>query len=286
VARTIVGVLALDLDGTMVDGQELVPASTLDALAMAREHGFIPTIITGRGLPRLHTALSETALRVFGTQALVGVEHGTRLVSLDGLRQVHHLELPAERVNSFLHELPMELVTFVAYHPHDKPLWSVVWTPHHDVRERLRQDFASADIHEGSFPEFVAGATADRPGMIVARMSSRVPPGSPDVISAGTNLTLISTRDAKGVALRRICELSGVRLEESIAAGNDEADAAMLRLIPRQRRIVVGADQALAVPDYAGAIRVHDPDHLPRAIEIAVLQEVGQVPIDPAIGAP
>lgn len=263
--------IALDVDGTLISPSGQIPTTTLSVLTRVKAQGHILTIVTGRGLPRLREALGVAGIQLFGATTLVAVEQGTRLITLDGKREFHHEGLDAARISQFLSSLPIPNVEFVAYHPLRTPLWSRVWTPNVSKVEELRLRMCNADVINSSPVELTAMAARDEPSMIVVRSSS------PTVSSkiggtwhTGLNSTLVASTETKSQALQRLCSLAGVPLDLTVVAGDDEADASMLRIVPPRRRIVVGSGLRLVDVAEPSCWCISTADDLASVIEFAM----------------
>jgi hydroxymethylpyrimidine pyrophosphatase-like HAD family hydrolase len=271
------GLVALDLDGTLIGpaGTEAeMPALTLQSLDRAAARGLCVTIITGRALPGLRQALGASGAALLEANPPVGVEYGTRIVKFDGSDQACHEPLPDRLVTRFITRLPLEAVDFVAYYPHDQAEQSVVWVPSRGNVSRIASGMTGAEVSSGSEKAILARLGMDRPSKIVVRLRPEAPHGTlGGTWRGGHNLNLLASRWTKGVALLRICHLLSARPAVSVAAGDHQADAAMLRLVPRGQRIVVGNNAGLDT--LTGCLRIPAPAGLARAIDIAVGQALG-----------
>lgn len=269
------GLIALDLDGTLVGTDGEMPAATVRSLRRAAAAGLHVTIITGRALPGLRQVLGAAGAAVLGASPLVGVEYGTRIVRLDGSGQACHEPLPDRLVAGFLSGLPLGAVEFVAYYPRDRAGRSVVWVPSPGSVPQIAAGMTDAEVGSGSTAATLARLSADRPSKIMVRLRPGAPGGTlGGTWRAGRNLNLLASKQTKGVALLRVCGLLGVRLAASVAAGDHQADAAMLWLVPRGQRIVVGHDAGLAA--MTSCLRVTTPADLGPAIGAAMLKALGQ----------
>lgn len=269
-----VGLIVLDVDGTLVEGGRPVPRATVAALESARALGFRVTIITGRGLPRLRQGLGDDAARILGDFGLVAVEHGTRILRLDGSGQVSQQALEAEEIRGFVHRLEPGATDFVAYHPQTQPLWSSIWTPREGDVHSLQGRLSDATVGSGSALSFIEQAARDRPGMMVARLRDPASPGASGATwVSGHNATVVAGgRGSKAGALARLRQLAAVAPEDVIVAGNDEADAAMFREVPNRQRLIVGADAGLGAELRAGALTAAGPDDLSGVVDVAVFE--------------
>ncbi|MDQ6662250.1 MAG: HAD hydrolase family protein, partial [Chloroflexota bacterium] len=195
--------IALDVDGTLIGSSGQIPLVTLNALERIKSRGHILTIVTGRGLPRLRQALGVRGIQLFGTTSLVAVEQGTRLITLDAQREVHHERLGVASMVEFLSGLPVKHIEFVAYHPRRTPLWSCIWTPNTSAVQALRVRMSNADVITSSPEDLYVTVSHDEPSMIVVRaLSTAAFSGIEGTWHAGLNATLVAGRETKGHALR------------------------------------------------------------------------------------
>jgi hydroxymethylpyrimidine pyrophosphatase-like HAD family hydrolase len=273
------GLIALDLDGTLIDTEGEVPMVTVRSLDRAIASGLRVTIITGRALPGLRKVLRDSAAVLLRANPPVGVEYGTRIVRFDGSGQASHEPLPGHLVAGFMSGLPLNAVDFVAYYPHDRAERSVVWVPSPGNVSRIAAGMTDAEVSSGSRKAILARLCADRPSKIMVRLLPKAPGGMlGGTWRTGHNLNLLASRQTKGAALLHICGLLSVRPAASVAAGDHQCDAAMLQLVPRGQRIVVGNDAGLSA--LAGCLRVPAPADLAGAIDAAVRRVLDQAAAD------
>ena len=72
-----------DVDGTIADKGQ-IPQSVIDGIKHLHHKGYITTVSTGRGYIRLKEMLGNLFETVISSEALIVIEHGTKIVDRHG----------------------------------------------------------------------------------------------------------------------------------------------------------------------------------------------------------
>ncbi|MDB5353026.1 MAG: HAD-superfamily hydrolase, subfamily [Planctomycetota bacterium] len=230
--------LALDVDGTLLDSQGVLRPRTIDAITRAAKHGIRPVLCTGRRYRRarpIAELLGLDAPIVCNSGALVKEPalHGTLW------RADFDADLLAAIFRLFReHEEPV--VGFADRHPteHDFVVGqSVTGRPLFDEYVELNRPHARIDPawDDRSVPHFHLCAIGDRPRMLAfeaiihQRFSGRVTTfvqRSPNY--SGTMCEVLRHDASKWSAVMHLADLWGIHASEICAIGDDMNDLPMI----------------------------------------------------------
>ena len=231
--------LALDLDGTVLDGHGGLTDAACEAVATVRRRGIRIVLCTGR---RFRTALPVAReLRLTGT---IVVNNGVLVKDIESGRTLQHRFLPAEvygEVLSLMRELVPPLVYVDEYHDRTDMLTERVEDAHPFQQEYL------ADNTE--FCRIVPDLAQRQPDDVIM-MSAMADEGSLSGLHErvrealgervhthslmnknyqGHILEFLSPSSGKWPALRRVAEAEGIAQDEIAAVGDDANDEEMIR---------------------------------------------------------
>lgn len=231
--------LALDLDGTLLDPYGQLTASAREAVAAARRAGLEVILCTGR---RFRTALP--VLRELGLEGRVVVNNGAVVKEIGSGRTVHHAYLPRSlypEVVTLMQEQGSPLVYVDAYEEATDILVEAGGSPHPYQRSYLADHAAhcrSIDDLGAALRDDVimcslmadAGSLAPLQRRAHERLGSRI---HSHLIHnknyQGVILELFSPASGKWAALARLAAEAGVARHEIAAVGDDANDAELLR---------------------------------------------------------
>jgi len=267
--------LCLDIDGTLLTTGNRFDREAHSAIGYAAARGFLVTYITGRGLPRLRSALAASEIRV-PDSTLVGVEHGARIIEVGGRSQPSIDPLDPTTCQSLFESLLEEELEFLAFHPEDDPVNSLVWAPDPEVRASLELRFSNASYITGRKEQVLGLTLARRPAMITVRLrrDAAALPASATTWRSG-NLTLVRDTETKGRALVQLMHRAGAGPASTLVVGDAGADASMLRLVPPRNRILVGPELIGTEVDEPDVLTAPGPSGVGRVVRNAVDQQIG-----------
>jgi Cof subfamily protein (haloacid dehalogenase superfamily) len=221
--------VALDIDGTLLDSRNQLRPAVAAAVQRATERGVAVVLATGRWY--------ESARRLadrLGLTTPVISHSGARVTRrAPGEEDLLHLTLPLEPARAIVafmdkHAIPVNLTvgatTYIRPRPDLDPA-------------RLPEELRAEAVHLPYVTVPPTGALLfDREG--IDRVHAAFAPRYGDVIAfqvnrtSGTSdhLTLHHPAVDKGRALLRVCEELGVPPEQTLAVGDAESDTAMFRV--------------------------------------------------------
>ncbi|MBK7539346.1 MAG: HAD-IIB family hydrolase [Myxococcales bacterium] len=252
--------LALDLDGTLLDETGQVRPRDRDAIAAVRERGVIVTIITGR-----LAAGSVEAARACDILGAIGCCDGSHLYDVGADQTLAHHALAADTrrsLDALLDDRELTRYVFSSSHVFCDDLghrfagYVRTWSPQLSMLDDLTEGAEIWDDH-APLAQLVIGSS-QRVTAAFAAVTAEVP----DLFAVsfavshapGTHALLMRAKGpSKGTALAELCEHYGVELADSVAVGDWLNDVPMFQVAGRSFAM------AVAPPEVKRAAT----DHLP-----------------------
>ena len=231
-------ILALDIDGTILDPYGKLPAAVREAVAAARSRGLWVILCTGR---RFRTALPwAQELELEGS---IVINNGTLVKDIQSGETLRHVYLPVDEyasVISFVRRRGSPLVYVDTYHDHVDLLTESCSETHTYQREYLDDNtefFQTVDdLHSQPRSDVIMVSTmADEATLTEMREEARGEFGdriyTHTLINKsyqGLILEFLSPKSGKWPALEAVAAEAGVAPEEIIAIGDDTNDIEMI----------------------------------------------------------
>jgi len=232
-------ILALDIDGTILDPYGKLPAAVRNSVAAARSRGLRVILCTGR---RFRTALPWA--RELGLEGSIVINNGTLVKDIQSGETTRHAYLPVDEyasVISFIRRRGSPLVYVDTYHDHIDLITERCSEVHAYQRAYLNDntDFFQTvdDLHSQPRSDVIMVSTmADEATLTAMCEEARDEFGdrlhTHTLINKnyqGLILELLSPRSGKWPALEAVAAEAGVAPEEIIAIGDDTNDIEMIR---------------------------------------------------------
>lgn len=232
--------LALDLDGTLLDPAGVLTEAAREAVAGARRAGLEVVLCTGR---RFRTALP--VLRALELEGQVVVHNGAVVKEVSTGRTVHQSYLPADLYPdalALLREVASPLVYVDTYHEDTDILtekngaaihpFQLDYVDDHAEHCRFVDDLAGTRRDDVIMLSLMADQETLRP--LRDRVEERLGARIKTLLIINKNyrghiLELFSPRSSKWSALLPVAARAGVAPEEIAAIGDDANDAELLR---------------------------------------------------------
>ena len=230
--------LALVIDGTLLDPYGALTDAAREAVAAARRAGLEIVLCTGR---RFRTALPiARALELSGP---IVVNNGALVKDLASSRTLHHRYLPAEvypEVLALARSVGPPLVYVDAYPEETDFLTERSEHAHPFQREYLRDHGAHCreveDLADSARDDVIMAslmADAETLGVLRTRAEGALGPRVHTHVIQNKNyqgaiLEFLSPQSGKWSALERVATQAGISLEEIAAVGDDVSDVEML----------------------------------------------------------
>ena len=232
-------ILALDIDGTILDPYGKLPMAVRDAVAAARRRGLWVVLCTGR---RFRTAL-PWALELELEGSIV-VNNGTLVKDIQSGETLRHVYLPIDEyapVISFIRSGGSPLVYVDTYHEHIDLITERCSKTHAYQRDYLNDntDFFQTvdDLRDRPRSDVIMVSTMADEATLTA-MCGKAREEFGDRIRThtlinksyqGLILELLSPLSGKWAALEAVAAEADVKPEEIIAVGDDTNDIEMIR---------------------------------------------------------
>ncbi len=232
-------ILALDIDGTILDPHGKLPAAVRDAVASARRHGLRVILCTGR---RFRTAVPWA--RELELEGAIVVNNGTLVKNIQSGETLRHNYLPIEEyapVISFVRRRGSPLVYVDTYHQNVDLVTERCSKTHAFQRAYLNDntDFFQTvdDLHGQPRSDVIMVSTmADEVTLTAMRGEAQEEFGDRIRIHTlinknyqGLILEFLSPKSGKWSALEAVAAEANVSAEEIIAVGDDTNDIEMIR---------------------------------------------------------
>ncbi len=232
-------ILALDIDGTILDPYGKLTDSVRGAIAAAQSRGLWVILCTGR---RYRTALPWA--RELGLEGAIVVHNGAIVKDIDSGETLSHAYLPSAEIPALIHFVrrsgsPMLFID--AYHQRRDIVTERASTPHSFQSEYLgdNTDFSHTveDLHEHPHADVIMISTmADEHSLLVQSDDAKSEFGSRVHVHTLINksyqggiLEFLSPTSGKWAALARIAAERDISAKQIIAVGDDTNDIEMIR---------------------------------------------------------
>lgn len=260
-----------DINGTLHTREDGVVSSVLTGFDNLHDLGIATTIITGRGLLRARSLLSQQHWpRIVSPGMPVSVENGSRLLDQDG-RELVHRQLSEAEIKSVIGYLATlsHGIDGIAYDTRDSMAKSKVW---------LSPDGSQANYEKsnGSFAEYTFDSLTmfrdriidDQAGMlrivadpeICIEVSGNLKSQGINAVLNQNEVNVLAEGVSKASGARDLADYVGVPLSDTMLAGDDFNDLEMLRLNGGTRLFVGSSIAERLLP--ASVLRIDSPEAL------------------------
>jgi Cof subfamily protein (haloacid dehalogenase superfamily) len=246
--------LALDLDGTLLDREGKVTQRDRDAVAGLQARGVVVTIVTGR-----LAAGAIDAARTCGIEGPIGCCDGSHLYQVGTATTMAHHALPENARIALDVILDQQALTryvfstdrvFCDRDGHRYASYVRTWAPQLAQLDDLTGSDEIWDRHAAlahlvigdsiRIAAAVAAVTASSEALHAAHFSVSFAPN--------THAMLVRVRGrSKGTALAELCAHHGIELEQSVAVGDWWNDVPMFEVAGRSFAMAEAPDQVKAV---------------------------------------
>lgn len=231
--------VAVDLDGTALDDKHVMRDVTIEVLRQLRRNGVLVCIATGRSLVSVREYVKQLQLDipVICCNGSFGFE-----VSCDGSsRQLFASTMQESSARRLIEFAETQGAMAQYYHGETGDVYA---RPVTDVHRALLARYAEltgrAQIEVVDFEDCLARFNTaklllfsdDVPGLLEAA-ARELPAGEYNYFPGGANpyfVEFLAPDTSKGAGLKRLCELLGVALEQTVAFGDGENDKEFLQL--------------------------------------------------------
>lgn len=232
------GLAVFDVDGTIAD-KGVVPDSVLKGIKNLRSKGYITTVSTGRGFIRLKEMLGDKFSDVISSDALLILEHGTKIVNSKGEvvfgEFFNAMEL--DHVVDFT-RANIDLYKLVWFNPVDVSQKVQVWCINQeDIDDEIKKRGHYADVFHCSIGEFRDVLLEHRVTNVTLKLKNYVKVENlklaftrtdTNVIFQDGNMEFVKSNINKGLAVEYVAKQLNIDSENILVAGNAINDIEML----------------------------------------------------------
>lgn len=243
--------IAMDMDGTLLNNQGKITEKTKQALQKAAASGCYITLSTGRSLPALQHFLPELPIN-----APLILYNGAMVAKTDGTILFHEP----------LKEKDAAAVLSSPYAPEDVILWqnNLLFLSRHSDKTAYyeRAVKMTGNIFQtSSFSNITKLLWIDEADSLQKRKAA-LSGSLPDTVSYCNSrhdfLEFFSGSVSKGTALRFLCKHMEIRPEETIAFGDGENDISLLQAAGLSVAMENAAEEIMTCADYITASNDED----------------------------
>lgn len=241
-----------DVDGTIAE-HGVLPESVVKGIKHLQEIGYVTTISTGRGYVRAKEALGELFDTIVSPDALMIIEHGSKIVKRNGeiIFAEYFDEEEIDHIVDFT-RANIELFRLVWFNPIDLERKVQVWC--YDDREldaEVEKRGHYADVFSASISGLKERLLAEQLSNVTLKLKDYVKVQNlklaftrtqTNVIFQDGNMEFIRNNINKAIAIQYLLKEYGMEPSDLLVAGNAINDAEMLN-VSAQTRILVGEDQ-------------------------------------------
>lgn len=225
--------LALDLDGTLLNSRKEITPAVKEALRQLKARGVHVVLATGR-------IVGEAAefARELDCDDLMVTAGGTAIAAASDERILQSWDMPCEigaQVVAAVQDRPVRVMIYVGSKIYINPYSDRDFVVNYRVEgfhanKVVLEDIAGA-IRRNHLNVTKVYALGERAVLDQALAEIRPLPGITITSSGADNFEILPSGADKGRALLRLGEMLGVRPEEMVAVGDSDNDAEMLRAV-------------------------------------------------------
>lgn len=247
--------VALDMDGTLLNSDKVVSQENKDAIAKARKAGVKVVLASGRPLEGMQSKLDE--LEINGSDDFVLFYNGSMVQNVS-TKEIIHSKISNGQAAKAIAKLANELGGYV--HAFSKKHGLI--TPKNNEYTQIEATINGLDITEFNFTdlednhEIIKTMIVAEPSKlteIISQLSPELHQEFTIVQSAPFFLEFLNPESNKGVGIEAIAKHLGIKAEEVICMGDAENDHHMLEYAGLGIAMENAMDETKAIADYITA---------------------------------
>jgi len=220
--------LAIDIDGTLLNDNSQMSQKTHDALQAMKEHGIAITLATGRFYPD-----ASYFAKLLGFSCPMILLHGALIQSQEG-EIIKKQELPPETVPVLIELAKKEKVPFQIFHEdylvmEKKTKWNDIYLSFSEIKPVIVPDIREYLEKQKSPFAFIFLGTPQKMARLKKIVEEKLN-ASIAIACAHPNLLEIIAPDAsKGNALKQLAAMKNIPISQTIAIGDSYNDIEMIK---------------------------------------------------------
>ena len=265
-----------DVDGTIAEKSK-IPQEIIDGLAHLQQNGCITSISTGRGYIRIKDMLGDDFDKIISPDALIILEHGTKIVNRQGevVFGEYFSETEIDHVIDFI-RANIEIFRLVWFNPDDVSKKVQFWCiDEREVQSEAEKRRAYADVFVSTIGELKERLLQHKLTNVSVKLKDYVKVENlklaftrteTNVIFQDGNMEFVRNNTNKGLSVLYVAKKLGVNLDDLLIAGNAINDVEMLDIGAGKSILVSTGDNRsnilayLSEPD--SIIKVNSPKDL------------------------
>ncbi|UOW67279.1 sugar-phosphatase [Paraclostridium bifermentans] len=224
--------IALDIDGTLLNSEKKVTQEVFDAIQNAKEKGVKVVLSTGRPLPGVQTLLKE--LKLNDEENYVVTFNGGLVQEITSQDVISNIEMSHEDFDYIYNELAKKHDIKIHINTPDFLVVPYTEVPKYSVHESTLNNIPVICMNENEINSdltFCKVMLVDEPE-IIEDIITKIPQEFHDkytiVRSAPFFLEFLNKKVNKGSGLQALCDKLGIDPSEVIAVGDEENDRHMI----------------------------------------------------------
>lgn len=260
--------IAIDVDGTLVNSDLKIQAGTVKAIKAARDKGIKPVVTTGRPLMSTKPLLAQLGLDDQDDQYVINY-HGSEIQTTSGhLIADHHVTLKdVKRTGSYIQKYPD--INFILQTNNEMYLTKpdINWYTAHEATKNLYQThyrpleqiLKEARKKNLVFYKIMFSAPKPKLDALQKQLPAWTKEDYHRLRSQDYFIDMINKAVNKGNAVKTLAQKLGFKPEEVMAIGDGDSDVPMVKFAGEGVAMKNGSDAVLAAADHVTST---DNNHL------------------------
>lgn len=241
--------MAIDIDGTLLDNQSKIRKATCDALQRMKEHGITVTFATGRFYPD-----AFYFARMLGFSCPMILLHGALIQSQDGKILKKH-ELPPDSVPALIDIAKKEKIPYQIFHEdwlvmEKKTKWNDIYLSFSEIKPVIVPDINEYLKNQKSPFSFIFLGNQQRLARLKRIIEEKLGDSIAIACAHPNLLEIIAPNVSKGTALQELAAMKNILLSQTIAIGDSYNDIQMLKIAGLGVAMGNAPQEVKAVADY------------------------------------
>ena len=227
-----------DVDGTIAT-HGVVPDDVLEGMRHLHKRGCMTTVSTGRGYVRLKETLGDTFDTIISPEALIIVEHGTKIVDNQG-KTIFGADFNEQEIQHIVDftRANIGLVKLVWFNPSDVATKVPVWCVNEqDVQAETEKRGYYADVFTSPISDLQELLVRYKPTNVTLKLKDYVKVENlklaftrteTNVIFQDGNMEFVKNNTNKALAIAYVVNRLGIEAADLLVAGNAINDVEML----------------------------------------------------------
>lgn len=221
--------MAIDIDGTLLDNDSKLRKTTHDALQKIKDHGIILTFATGRFYPD-----ASYFARLLDFSSPMILLHGALIQSQDGKIIKKH-QLSPLIIPVLVDIARKEKISFQLFHKdwlvmENKTKWNDIYLRYSELKSLIVPDVNHYLKNQDSPLSFIYLGKKEEMERLQKIITERLQDSITIACAHPNLLEVVAPGISKGIALKELAAMSKIPLSQTIAIGDNYNDVEMLKM--------------------------------------------------------